>query len=75
MNVHPSGALGVALDLTKIPPLTKAQIVRDWLTSPASGWDRGSGAAPPPLPDAVVERTRARYVEVFERLTGQQFQP
>ena len=27
MNVHPSGALGVALDLTKIPPLTKAQIV------------------------------------------------
>jgi phosphoribosylaminoimidazole-succinocarboxamide synthase len=56
-------------------PSYDKQIVRDWLTSPASGWDRGSGIAPPPLPEAVVERTRARYVEVFERLTRQQFQP
>ena len=45
------------------------QIVRDWLTG-ESGWDRTSGEAPPPLPDAVVERTRARYVEAYERLTG-----
>ena len=35
------------------------QYVRDWLTSPASGWDRRSGEAPPPLPDEIVERTRA----------------
>ena len=49
------------------------QVVRDWLTSPQSGWDRSSGEAPPPLPDEVVERTRSRYIEAFERLTGQQF--
>ncbi|MEO7980113.1 MAG: phosphoribosylaminoimidazolesuccinocarboxamide synthase [Sporichthyaceae bacterium] len=49
------------------------QFVRDWLTSPASGWDRRSGQAPPPLPDEVVERTRAKYVEAYERLTGRAF--
>ncbi len=49
------------------------QIVRDWLLSPASGWDRSSGEPPPPLPDAVVERTRSRYVEAYERLTGESF--
>ncbi len=49
------------------------QIVRNWLTSPASGWDRSSGAPPPPLPDEVVERTRSRYVEAYERLTGRTF--
>ena len=54
-------------------PSYDKQIVRDWLLSPASGWDRSSGAKPPPLPDAVVERTRARYVEAFERLTGSAF--
>jgi phosphoribosylaminoimidazole-succinocarboxamide synthase len=48
------------------------QIVRDWLTG-ESGWDRTSGEAPPPLPDAVVERTRARYVEAYELLTGESF--
>ena len=45
------------------------QFVRDWLTSPASNWDRHSGEAPPALPDEVVERTRARYIEAFERIT------
>ena len=49
------------------------QYVRDWLTSPASGWDRHSGEKPPPLPDDVVEATRARYVEAYERLTGRSF--
>jgi phosphoribosylaminoimidazole-succinocarboxamide synthase len=47
------------------------QFVRDWLTSPASGWDRHGGEAPPPLPDEVVEATRAKYVEAYERLTGE----
>ena len=49
------------------------QIVRNWLTSPASGWNRASGERPPPLPEEVVERTRARYVEAFELLTGERF--
>ena len=52
-------------------PSYDKQIVRDWLLSPASGWDRSSGDAPPPLPDEVVEHTRARYIEAFESLTGQ----
>jgi phosphoribosylaminoimidazole-succinocarboxamide synthase len=51
-------------------PSYDKQIVRDWLTSPASGWDRNSGEPPPGLPDHVVERTRQRYLEVYERLTG-----
>ena len=54
-------------------PSYDKQYVRDWLTSPASGWDRRSGEPPPPLPDEVVERTRARYVEAYERLTGRRF--
>ncbi|WP_432546290.1 phosphoribosylaminoimidazolesuccinocarboxamide synthase [Kineococcus sp. SYSU DK004] len=54
-------------------PSFDKQFVRDWLTSPASGWDRASDQAPPPLPDEVVERTRARYVEAYERLTGRTF--
>ena len=49
------------------------QFVRDWLTSSASGWDRHSGQVPPSLPDEVVERTRAKYVEAYERLTGRRF--
>ncbi|WP_460444519.1 phosphoribosylaminoimidazolesuccinocarboxamide synthase [Angustibacter aerolatus] len=54
-------------------PSFDKQFVRDWLSSPASGWDRHGDAPPPPLPDDVVERTRARYVEAFERLTGTPF--
>ena len=50
------------------------QFVRDWLTSPASGWDKASGEAPPSLPADVVEKTRARYVEAYERLTGRTFE-
>ncbi len=49
------------------------QIVRNWLLSPESGWDRASGDKPPALPEAVVERTRARYVEAYELLTGLTF--
>jgi phosphoribosylaminoimidazole-succinocarboxamide synthase len=52
-------------------PSYDKQIVRNWLLSPASGWDRASGEAPPPLPDEVVSLTRARYLEAFETLTGQ----
>jgi len=49
------------------------QIVRNWALSPESGWDRASGEAPPPLPSEVVERTRSRYVEAYELLTGERF--
>ena len=54
-------------------PSFDKQFVRDWLTSPASGWDRGSGERPPPLPDDVVARTRERYIEAYERITGRTF--
>jgi len=54
-------------------PSYDKQIVRNWLTSAESGWDRKSGEAPPPLPDHVVELTRAKYVEAYERLTGLTF--
>jgi phosphoribosylaminoimidazole-succinocarboxamide synthase len=49
------------------------QVVRNWLTSPASGWDRHSGEEPPELPEDVVEYTRARYVEAYERVSGRKF--
>ena len=54
-------------------PSFDKQFVREWLTSPASGWSRSSGEAPPPLPEEVVAQTRAKYVEAFERLTGETF--
>ena len=54
-------------------PSFDKQFVRDWLTSPASGWDRRSDTPPPPLPDEVVEATRAKYVEAYERITGERF--
>lgn len=50
------------------------QFVRDWLTSHKSGWDRASDEPPPELPDEVVEKTRARYIEAYERLTGIDFE-
>jgi phosphoribosylaminoimidazole-succinocarboxamide synthase len=46
------------------------QYLRNWLLN-ESGWDRASGARPPALPDEIVEATRARYVEAYERLTGE----
>ncbi len=46
------------------------QFVRDWLeTQP---WDKT--APGPALPDDVVEGTRARYVEAYERITGASFE-
>jgi phosphoribosylaminoimidazole-succinocarboxamide synthase len=51
-------------------PSYDKQFIRDWLTSDASGWDRHGELPPPPLPEEIVEQSRARYVEAFERLTG-----
>jgi phosphoribosylaminoimidazole-succinocarboxamide synthase len=54
-------------------PAFDKQIVRDWLVSPASGWARTSGELPPELPADVVELTRARYIEAYERVSGRAF--
>ena len=51
-------------------PSFDKQYVRDWLTSPESGWDRAGPLPPPPLPAKVVQRTRQTYVSAYERLTG-----
>lgn len=55
-------------------PSFDKQFVRDWLTSPASGWSKDSGEAPPPLPPEIVEKTREKYVQAYERITGSQFE-
>ena len=52
-------------------PSFDKQYVRDWLAE-ESGWDRET--TPPELPAEVVEATCARYIEAYERLTGQRFQ-
>jgi phosphoribosylaminoimidazole-succinocarboxamide synthase len=54
-------------------PSFDKQFVRDWLTSPASGWDVGSGEPPPALPDEIVEQTRQTYVAAYEGITGQRW--
>ncbi len=51
------------------------QYVRDWLTSPASGWDRHGAEPPPALPADVVEQTRQTYVTAYERITGSRWLP
>ena len=50
-------------------PSYDKQYLRDWLTS--VGWDKQS--PPPPLPDEIVEKTRARYSEAYAALTGEKF--
>ncbi|ARZ69259.1 phosphoribosylaminoimidazole-succinocarboxamide synthase [Streptomyces albireticuli] len=55
-------------------PSFDKQFVRDWLSSPASGWDRKGELPPPELPRDVVEQTRSKYVEAYERLTGMSWQ-
>jgi len=50
-------------------PSFDKQFVRDWLTD--CGWDKRS--PPPNLPGDVVDRTREKYIEAFERITGQGF--
>lgn len=54
----------------KNPPSFDKQFVRDWLTE--TGWDHDPRTAPK-LPPDVVAKTRAKYVEAYERLTGRTF--
>lgn len=49
------------------------QFVRSWLTGSESGWDRGSDRPPPPLPEHIVEATRARYINAYERISELKF--
>lgn len=58
----------------KSQPSLDKQYVRDWLLSPASGWDPRSGEQPPELPAEVVEKTRERYIKAYEMLTGRHWQ-
>jgi phosphoribosylaminoimidazole-succinocarboxamide synthase len=51
------------------PPSYDKQFVRDWLET--TGWDKNS--QPPELPADVVTRTREKYIEAYERLSGQSF--
>ncbi len=51
------------------PPSYDKQYVRDYYLT--LDWDRTAPA--PPLPDRVITGTRQRYVEAYERLTGQSF--
>ncbi len=50
-------------------PSFDKQYVRDWAS--ATGWDRNPPA--PPIPDDVVARTREKYVEAYEQITGEPF--
>jgi phosphoribosylaminoimidazole-succinocarboxamide synthase len=50
-------------------PSFDKQFVRDWLTQ--SGWDKNS--SPPELPPDIVAKTRAKYIDAFEQITGEAF--
>lgn len=49
------------------------QFVRNWLTSPESGWDRHGSIPPPPLPQPIIDATRDRYLNAYERISGLSF--
>lgn len=57
----------------KVQPSFDKQFVRNWLTGPESGWDRHGTLPPPPLPADIVDATRARYIEAYERISGRKF--
>lgn len=57
----------------KVQPSFDKQYLRNWLTGPDSGWNRASGDTPPSLPGSIVEATRERYIEAYERITGAKF--
>ncbi|GAA1167074.1 phosphoribosylaminoimidazolesuccinocarboxamide synthase [Corynebacterium glaucum] len=57
----------------KVQPSFDKQYVRNWLTGPKADWDPESGLQPPELPGSVIEATRDRYIEAYERLSGKRF--
>ncbi len=56
-----------------VQPSFDKQFVRNWLTGPESGWDRHGDAPPPPLPPPIIDATRERYIEAYERISGRTF--
>ncbi len=56
-----------------VQPSFDKQFVRNWLTSDESGWDRYGSEPPPPLPQQIVDATRDRYIEAYERISGLRF--
>lgn len=50
-------------------PSFDKQFVREWLES--TDWDKNS--APPELPPEIVDKTRQKYIDAFERLSEQTF--
>ncbi len=56
-----------------VQPSYDKQFVRNWLTGPESGWDRHGSQPPPPLPPDIVDATRDRYIEAYERISGLRF--
>ncbi len=54
-------------------PSYDKQFVRNWLLSPRSGWDKASNTQPPDLPAEIVAKTRERYIQAYEQLTGLRF--
>lgn len=57
----------------KVQPSFDKQYVRNWLTGAKSGWNSSDGTPPPALPGSVVEATRARYVDAYEKISGLRF--
>lgn len=57
----------------QVAPSFDKQFVRNWLTGPDSGWDRHGSQLPPPLPPDIVQSTRERYIEAYERISGLKF--
>ena len=56
-------------EMGRNPPSFDKQFVRDWLET--TDWDKNS--EPPALPDEIVQKTREKYIEAYERITGDDF--
>lgn len=50
-------------------PSFDKQFVRDWLSN--TDWDKNS--PPPSLPEEIVLKTREKYIDAYEQLTGSSF--
>lgn len=57
----------------RVQPSFDKQYVRNWLTGPEAGWNPGADTPPPALPQEVVDATRSRYIEAYERISGLSF--
>ena len=50
-------------------PSFDKQFVREWLST--CGWDKQS--EPPTLPNEIIEKTREKYIDAYQRITDQAF--